>query len=196
MRLLGTATARAQAPSPTTGPNSDPLTTTGQVNVDGRMSTYVIHRLPPTSFPDLPSPIADLLTQRSCLIPQTYEAHQPENVVHGAFEHAGSSDWAVLCSVKGTVSLMIFFASASEHPVILASAPETARLQVHGSSPILGFNWGIDPASPTRIHEAQTGMEHRPSTPDHDALADSIIDNKTVFHLYSKGKWTLVDLPD
>ena len=30
----------------------------------------------------------------------------------------------------------------------LASAPETERLQSHGATNVLGFNWGIDPASP------------------------------------------------
>jgi len=172
------------------------LVTTGQIVVDGRSTPYRIRHLPVTSFPDMPEAFASLLNRRGCMIPQTYEAHRPENVVHAALERAGTTDWAVLCSVKGTVSLMIFFASAPDRPIVLAMALETDRLQDHESSPMLGFNWGIDPASPGRIHEAQTGMDHRPPMPDHDALADSVVDHKTVYHFYSKGKWTLVDLPE
>ena len=187
-----------QAAAPPSDPlRSDPLTKTGQVAVDGRMTPYVIHYLPPSSFPNLPVPIVDFLNRRDCMIPQTYEAHHPENVVHAALEHAGAQDWALLCSAKGTVSLMVFFASAPETPMVLVAAPEAEHLQVHGAARALGFDWGIDPASPERIHEAQTGLQHRPPPPDHDAIANSVIDQRTAYYLYSKaGKWTLVDLPE
>jgi len=174
----------------------DALTENGQITINGQTANYLIRRLPPSSFPDLPASIADQANQRGCLIPQTYEAHRPENVIHASLENTGSRDWALLCSVKGTVSLLVFFANAPEQPIVLATAPETERLQAHSSSHILGFNWGIDPASPERVHDAQIGLEHRPPAPDHDALADSIVDRKTIYHFYSKGKWTLVDLPD
>ena len=59
---------------------------------------------------------------------------------------------------------------------MLASAPETERLQAHGSADVLGFNWGIDPASPEQVHEAQLGMRIRPPRLDHDALADTLVD--------------------
>lgn len=193
---LAAALAASQIPPSLTERETRQLTETGQVIANGRSVNYVVHRLPPSSFPDLPAPIADVLNRRGCLIPQTYEARRPENVVRAALERAGSQDWALLCSAKGTVALMVFFSSAPEHPMILASAPETERLQAHDPTQVLGFNWGIDPASPERIHEAQTGLERRPPAPDHDALADSMVDHRTVYRFYSKGKWTLVDLPE
>jgi hypothetical protein len=178
-------------------PTADPLTKTGQVTVDGAASPYVIRYLPPSSFPNLPASVVDSLNHLGCMIPQTYAAHRPENVIHGAFEHAGSSDWAALCSAKGTVSLLVYFASAPERPLTLFAMPETERLQAHDGSAVLGFNWGIDPASPQRIHDAQTGMEHRPPRPDHDAIASSIVDHRATYYLYAKSeKWALVDLPE
>ena len=63
-------------------------------------------------------------------------------------------------------------------PMVLASAAETDRLQAHGATNVLGFNWGIDPASPEVIHDAQFGMKHPPPRLDHDALADSVIDRQ------------------
>ncbi len=191
---FGTVLAAPQMPLPP--PDADPLIESGQVTTNGHKVSYVIHRLPPSSFPDLPAPIVDLVNQRGCLIPQTYEAHRPENVVEASLEGKGSQDWALLCSVKNTVSLMVFFASAPERPVVLVTAPETERLQMHDPSRVLGFNWGIDPASPEQVHEAQIGIAHRPAAPDHDALADSTLDRRTVYHFYSKGKWTLLDLPE
>lgn len=185
--LIAAASLAAQVPRP--------LVESGEVTVNGQPAPYIIRYLPPSSFPDLPRVVAEQLTRRGCLIPQTYEARQPENVVHASLEHAGSSDWAVLCSAEGTVSLLVFFESAPESPVVLASAPQTERLQPRVVSGTLGFNWGIDPASPHRVHEAQTGLSRRPPAPDHDALADSVIDHRTVYHFFSNGKWTLLEMP-
>jgi len=160
------------------------------------LTPYLIRHLPVSSFPELPAVVADLLNRRGCLIPQTYEAHRPENVVHASLERTGSSDWAVLCSAQGTVSLLVFFTNAPAKPLVLASAPENQRLQAHDPTGVLGFNWGIDPASPQQIHEAQSGFERRPPLVDHDALADSVIEHRTIYHFYKKNVWTLVEMPE
>ena len=172
------------------------LIESGKILVGGESTPYRIRRLPISSFPDLPSDVADLLNRRGCLIPQTYEAHHPENVVHASLERAGSSDWAILCSAQGTVSLLVYFASAPSQLLVLASTRETQRLQAHDLTGVLGFNWGIDPASPQHIHEDQIGMEHRPPLLDHDALADSVIDRHTVYHFYLRDSWTVIDVPN
>jgi hypothetical protein len=172
------------------------LVTHGEITLDGQSHPYVIRHLPADSFPDLPEPIAKSLLQRGCLIPQTYQAHQPENVVRGSFERPGSQDWAVLCSVQGNVSLLVFFASAPGKPQVFATVPETSRLQDYSSAHVLGFNWGIDVATPEAVHDAQIGLSPRPPRPDHDALADSVVDRTTAYHYFKNGSWSLVDLPD
>ncbi len=177
-------------------PQAEQLTESGHIAVAAQTVPFLIRRLPVSSFPQLPAEVASLLNQRGCMIPQTYQAHRPENVIHASLEHAGSSDWAVLCSSQGTVSLLAFLGSAPAVPVLLASAPETERLQAHDPTGVLGFNWGIDPASPEQVHDAQSGMEHRPPLLDHDALADSVVDRRTVYHFCSKGVWTLLDMPE
>jgi hypothetical protein len=171
------------------------LVTTGEVTFRGQTLQYIVRHLPPSSFPDLPDPVAAELNQRGCLIPQTYQAHQPENAARGSFQRAGSSDWAVLCSVKGTVSLLVFF-DGTATPSVLATAPETQRLQIHKSNGALGFNWGVDAASPQAIHDAQIGLRPRPPRLDHDALADSIVDQKTIYRYFANGSWSLLDMPD
>src|ERR1700691_1700003 len=87
----------------------DPFSASGQITVNGRLTPYLIRRLPVSAFPQLPAAVGNLLKERGCLIPQTYEAHQPENVIEASLERSGSRDWAVLCSEKGTVSLLVFF---------------------------------------------------------------------------------------
>jgi hypothetical protein len=180
------ASAQAQDPA-------SPLNTSGSILVGGHPTPYFIRHLPVNSFPQLPPAVSDVLTRRGCLIPQTYEAHQPENVVHASLERPGSSDWAVLCSANGTVALLVFFSSNYASAIELASSPETERLQSHGAGPTLGFNWGIDPASSEQVREAQFGMHPMPPRIDHDALADSVIDQRTIYHFYSKNAWTLLD---
>ncbi|MGD0737667.1 MAG: hypothetical protein ABR976_21245 [Terracidiphilus sp.] len=176
-------------------PRPAQLNESGQIVVSGRSTPYIIRHLPVSSFPDLPPAVQEALNQRGCLIPQTYEARQPENVIHARFERAETLDWAVLCSAQGTVSLLVFFTSAPGKPFLLASAPETQHLQAHPSSEVLGFNWGIDPASPQQIHEAQIGLAPRPPKLDHDALADSVVDHKTIYHFYAKNAWILLEMP-
>ena len=190
--LLIWSMASAQQPPP----DHSHLVELGQVVLDGHSVPYRIRRLPVSSFPDLPARVANTLSDRECLIPQTFRAHRPENVVRASLERTGSSDWAVLCSAKGTVSLLVFFAGATGEPTVLASFAETERLESYDRTGVLGFNWGIDPASPTSVHEAQTGMEHRPPLLDHDALADSLLDRRTIYHFYSRSKWALVEMPD
>ena len=155
-----------------------------------------MRHLPLSSFPELPAAVVDQLAQRECLIPQTYEARRPENVVHASLERSNSSDWALLCSTHGFVSLMVFFGSAPDRPVTLATAAESQRVQGRYGNKVLGFDWGIDPASPDRVHQAQVGLKPRPRPLDHDAIADSVVDRTTLYHYYDQGSWRLVDLPE
>ena len=178
------------------GQTAPSLDDSGTITVDGKAVPYMIRHLPVDSFPGLPQNIRTELDSRGCLVPQSYVAHQPENVVHASFEHAGSMDWAVLCSTGGTVSLMVFFGDSPEKPYVLATAPETEHLQRNTTTGVYGFNWAIDPAGPQRIHDAATGQRARPQMLDHDALADSLIDRRTVFHFYVNNSWTLLDLPE
>ena len=184
---LGTA-LRAQS--------GDAFNTSGQITQNGASVPYTVRHLPVSTYPSLPAAVASELTRRGCLIPQTFEAFGPENVIHGSFERAGASDWAVLCSVRGTVSLLVFFEGKADSPAVLATAAETDRLGANATSGRLGFDWGIDDATPERVHEAQAGMQRRPPRLDHDAIADSIINGATVYHFYTGEAWKLVDTSD
>jgi len=192
---LGMLTAaQAQADHVDAKPDTN-FDTHGQVMVDGRQTPYRIRRLPVSSFPELPAAVAATLTAHGCVIPQTYEAKRPENVIHASLERAGSRDWAVLCSAQGEVSLLVFFASGLANggePVILAKRAETKCLATENGGGRMGFDWGIDPAGPKRVHEAQSGMAHRLPMLDHDCVAESEVNGKTIYHLYRNGSWETV----
>jgi hypothetical protein len=169
----------------------DPYSASGKITVNGRLTPYLIRRLPVSAFPQLPAAVQGELNRRGCLIPQTYEAHAPENVIEASLERPGSKDWAVLCSERGTVSLLVFFGDSATNVRVLATAQETERLEAHGAAGALGFDWGIDTATPAQVHEAQAGMRNPPPRLDHDALAESVIDGETVYHYYAAGTWTV-----
>jgi hypothetical protein len=186
--------ADAQDSTPPTPAQS--FNESGKTTVDGKAVSYLIRRLPVHSFPDLPDPVVQTLTQRECLIPQTYQAHRPENVVHASFDRPGSSDWAVLCSARGNVQLLVFFARNPGKPMTVASVPELERIQRHDSTGIYAFDWGIDSVSPKQVHDAQSGLTRHPPGIDHDALADIVLNQKTIYHFYERDQWTRLDMPE
>lgn len=195
--VCSSAVAQESASNKVPAPGSNErFDETGNTSIDGRIVPYMIRRLPVDSFPDLPDLVAAVLQQRGCLIPQTWQAHRPENVIEASFERTGSSDWAVLCSAHGNVDLLVFFARTPTKPVTLATVPEIERIQRHGTTGVYGFDWGIDAASPQRIREVQAAMEHHPPLLDHDALADTILNEKTVYHFCAHNAWSIVDVPE
>lgn len=185
----------AQGSASSTQNQSQSFDESGKTSIDGRTVSYLIRRLPVDSFPDLPETVAAVLSQRGCLIPQTFQAHRPENVIQGSFERPGSADWAVLCSAHGQVDLLVFFARNQSKPFTVASTPELERIQRHDTTGVLGFDWGIDPASPDQVHQAQTGMQHHPAMLDHDALMDTVLNEKTIYRFFAYNAWTVVDMP-
>jgi hypothetical protein len=176
-------------------PVISPLVATGHHELNGKDLPFTIRHLPISSFPDLPAPTADTLTRRGCLIPQSAEAHHPENVIHGSFERPGSSDWAVLCMEKDGVSLLVFFSSDPAAPAIVESAPEQGFLRPLPNQKELGFGLAIDVASPARVHEAQLSLTPRPPRPDHDSISESYVDGPTDYRYFANGAWTRLPLP-
>lgn len=170
------------------------LMETGHIAAAGKQVPYRIRHLPVNAFPEIPGPIAIALTSRGCLIPQTYGAHGPENVIHGSFEEAGSTDWALLCSSRGNVSLLVFLASGSPSaPAVLATVAETSRLQQGDTVGDFGFDWGIDAATPKQIHEGRAGKLKQLPTPNHDCIADSVVDHPPAYRCLQAGKWITLD---
>lgn len=183
--LLATLTAAAQTP---TGPSDLERIETGQTRTSaGAPATYRIRLLPIASFPDLPPPIGQWLRLRHCMVPQSFEAQQPENVIHGAFRASGSSDWAALCSVAGTTTLYVFFADNAAAPLALRSQPDNLWLGHEPGGSVYGSAWGIsvrgsdDLLSSPAIH---------PAFPiDHDAIDDADLERSRTLLYFHDGKW-------
>jgi hypothetical protein len=98
-------------------------------------STYPIRRLPPTAFPELPKNLATELKHRGCTIPQPY-TDRKDNVIRGEFAKPGQTDWAVLCSTRGSTSLLVFWNGKTTNPLVLAE---------YSDDPHRIFDWFIQP---------------------------------------------------
>jgi hypothetical protein len=152
----------------------------------GAEVVYRIRLLPPASFPSLPATIASQLQQKNCLVPQTYEARRPENVIHGAFEEQGSDDWAVLCSINGATTLYVFFKSKPAEPIVLRHQRDAEWL---GSEVIgeYGSAWGISTLKPSQIRAAKLGRGM--GVIDHDGIEDAFVERSSSIHYFRNGEW-------
>ena len=175
--------ASAQAPST----NSEQIET-GRVRLpSGTEVVYRIRLLPLTSFPALPPSVAAQLDQRKCMVPQTYEARAPENVIHGSLERKGSNDWAVLCSVNGSTTLYVFFQSQPGTPITLRHQRDADWLGSEERG-VYGSAWGIARRGPSQMRAAG---EQRIF--DHDGIEDAFIEKSFTTHYFQDGSWTTLE---
>jgi hypothetical protein len=135
-------------------------TETGRVQTKHGMRDYTIRLLPLAAFPSIPQSVAAQLNAMHCMIPQTFEAHHPENVIHGAFAGRGTNDWAMLCSHDGSTDLLVFFQNAPQKPFTLATHNDSERTGSETPYDKLGSAWGITAIPPD-------GMMHTPGVHQH-----------------------------
>jgi hypothetical protein len=145
---------------------------------------YRIRLLPVSSFPQLPPEVALQLDHLGCMIPQTYEAREPENAIHGSFEKKGSGDWAVLCSVNHVTTLYVFFQSDLDRPIPLRHQPDNEWL---------GVEWSLDYGSAWGIARRPPRLMRPTDNADHDGIDDAFVEKSDTVHYFENGHWTTID---
>jgi hypothetical protein len=164
------------------------LVETGRASLpNGQEVSYRIRLLPLESFPQLPAVVASALREKHCTIPQTYEAHEPENVIHGAFEKKDGDDWAALCSVSGTTTLYVFFASQPGVPVAIRHQKDAEWLGselagVYGAA--WGSAWGIARRPAEQLRRTAHG-----AALDHDGIEDAFVEKSSTVRYFQSGDW-------
>ncbi|HEX4004840.1 MAG TPA: hypothetical protein VHX60_01570 [Acidobacteriaceae bacterium] len=178
----------------------NPLPTTERIEsgelqaAGGDIETYRIRLLPVASFPDLPQAVASQLTRRGCMIPQSFEAQQPENVIHGSFRAAGSSDWAALCSIDSSTTLYVFLAGQFGNPITVRSQPDTQWLGADPGNSIFGSSWGIAVRSAANLRASH--QLHGAATYDHDGIEDARLERSATVRYWDDGHWLVLDARD
>ena len=141
--------------------------------------TYSVHRLQPTAFPELPPNLVTELERRGCTIPQPY-TDRKANVIRGEFAKPGQTDWAVLCSMQGSTSLLVFWNGSATSTTALAKNPDDPRRI---------FDWFIRPVDRKFIldhYRAYGGP--KPPPIDHEGI-ESGGETASVVLYYYLGKW-------
>jgi len=148
-----------------------------------------IARLPPAAFPALPANVIRALQRRGCTIPQEAFAKQPVNVIKGQFAKPGQTDWAVLCSVKGVSTILVFWEGSDLNPAAIGAAEDLGFLQGLGGDKI-GFSRQLSAVNKEfimRHYEAYGGP--KPPPIDHQGIDDAFTGKASVTLYFHAGKW-------
>ncbi|MCW5977817.1 MAG: hypothetical protein KIT09_07050 [Bryobacteraceae bacterium] len=148
-----------------------------------------IRRLMPRAFPNLPPAVTHDLDRRACLIPQTAYDQHPHNVVSGEFARRGQTDWAVLCSVNGASTILVFWRGETRDVAQIAPGEDLGSLQGMGEGRI-GYSRMIGVADRKFIldhYHAYGGVT--PPEIDHVGINDAFVEKASVVHYFHQGQW-------
>jgi hypothetical protein len=155
----------------------------------GQSPEMPITRLSPAAFPELPANLVQELQRRQCTIPQETFSKGRNNVMKGEFAKPGQTDWAVLCSVKGISTILVFWNGSEKNPAALAPVADDGFVQFLGQGQ-WGYSRGIDAVGKDFImphHEAYGGPEPPPI--DHQGVEDVFIEKASVVWYFYEGRW-------
>jgi hypothetical protein len=148
-----------------------------------------IVRLPPTAFPELPRNVIRELQRRGCTFPQGTFTKKPHNVVRGEFSKSGQTDWAVLCSIKGVSTILVFWNGSASSVGAIAPMEDRNFLQGNTLNKI-GYSRGISAVGKDfimRHYNAYGGP--KPPPIDHQGIDDAFIEKASVTWYFQSGRW-------
>lgn len=148
-----------------------------------------IVRLPPAAFPELPANLVTELVRRGCTIPQEVFTKKPHNVIQGDFAKSGQTDWAVLCSVKGVSTILVFWNGSEKYPAQLDTLAD--RIFLQGITPDeIGYSRGISAVGNDfimRHYQADSGP--KPPPIHHQGINDAFLEKGSEVLYFYSGKW-------
>ncbi len=148
-----------------------------------------ILRLRPADFKELPRNLIQELERRKCTIPQEAESTPRNNVIRGEFEKPGQIDWAILCSVNGYSSILLFWRGSEDKPGEIARAEDRNFLQGLGGEKI-GFSRKISAVGRDFIiRNYRTFGGRKPPPIEHQGIDDAFVGKASTTHYNYKGKW-------
>jgi hypothetical protein len=148
-----------------------------------------IVRLRPADFRELPANLVRELERRKCTIPQQADAKLRNNVVRGEFARPGQRDWAILCSVDGYSSILLFWKGSENNPGEIARAEDRNFLQGIGGEKI-GFSREISAVGKDFImkHYRAYGGPTPPPV-NHQGIDDAFVGKGSITYYYHEEKW-------
>lgn len=164
-----------------------------QSDVDSVNNSIV--RLSPDAFTQLPALIREDLKKRECTVPQLFQKND-SNVIQGHFRNAKQTDWAVLCSVRGTSSILVYHNERTDSVESFGSKKDSSFLQGIGMKPeIYAFSRNLEIADTSLIRKLYFYYDGGPELPllNHEGINDQYYNKGSNIWYYHKGNW--LDLP-
>lgn len=148
-----------------------------------------IVRLSPAAFPGLPRNVVRELERRGCRIPQGAFTKQPHNVIKGDFAKPGQTDWAVLCSVNGISTILVFWNGSEKNPAALA--PFEDRIFLQGTTDEkIGYSREIAPVGKDFIVlHARASAEPTPPLMNHQGIDDAFVEKASSTWYFYDHNW-------
>jgi hypothetical protein len=148
-----------------------------------------IVRFQPAAFPELPHNVVRDLQRRGCTIPQEVFTKSRNNVIRGEFAKPGQTDWAVLCSVEGVSTILVFWNGSERTPAEIASMADRNFLQGVTADEI-GYSRGISAVGESYIMEHyQAYGGPKPPPMNHQGVNDAFLGKASEVQYFYDGKW-------
>ncbi len=148
-----------------------------------------IRRLKVDAFPELPSEIAAVLRARGCTVPQPAGATTPKNVIRGEFFTPGREAWAVLCSVNGWSTILVFRNRQDSTPRELARREDRNHLQSLDQHSV-GYSRQIGGVGRDYILQHDRGYAvAKPARIDHQGIDDAFLEKASEVWYCHAGRW-------
>jgi hypothetical protein len=145
--------------------------------------------LSPAAFPELPKNIRADLQKRRCRIPQIFEDKRRANVIHGEFAKPGQTDWAVLCQIGRTTSILIFWNGSEIDPTRLASSSIDSSTEFTEDGRT-GNIRGISTVGKRQIMASyRLSGGTKPPLIDHQGIDDGLAGKASSINYFYRGKW-------
>ena len=109
--------------------------------------------------------------------------------IRGQFARPGQTDWAVLCSINGVSTILVFWNSSEKNPAEIARVADRDRLQGAGGDVIV-YSRAISPVGKSFIlqhYQAYGGPQPPPL--DHQGIDDAFVEKASVVLYFHQGKW-------
>ncbi len=160
------------------------LNVSAQRAIDWAKADSEIVRLVPSTFSELPQDLVKDLEKRGCTIPQSYAVNEPHNAVGGEFRRKGQQDWAILCSINQSSSILVYWNSSPKDISRIANIEDSSYLQD------VGFSRLIEAADAEYIlshYKAYGGT--KPPKLTHQGINDIYAEKASGVHYLHRGKW-------
>ena len=150
-------------------------------------SSFAQAPLSPTAFPELPKNIVGDLQRRHCKIPQLLH-EKKVNVIKGEFAKRGQTDWAALCEVGRTTSILIYWNGSEINPARIGQQDDAARYEITEEG-----KENIRVISAVGRREIMTHYSHSPGPKpppiDHQGIDDAFVGKASSIAYFYNGKW-------